>query len=188
MKNIEEIQIELKTILSEKRYMHSVGAMKMAIKLAEKYKVDTQKAALAALLHDIGKEIPDEEKLKYAQENHIEIDEVERKIPGLLHGKIGANMVKEKYAFSQDMQNAIKYHTTGHPDMDLLAKIVFVADKIEETRDYADIETARKLAFEDINKAIIYILDFDIKKNSEKGKLVHINSILTKEKLQKEMK
>lgn len=187
MKDIEEIQKEIKTILSEKRYLHSVGTMEMAIKLAEKYNVDIKKAALTALTHDIGKEMSDDEKLKYAQEKHIEIDEVEKKVPGLLHGKIGANIVKEKYSFSKDMQEAIKYHTTGHPNMDLLAKIVFVADKSEKTRNYEDVEMVRKLAFEDINKAIIYILNYDIDENFKKGKPVHINSILTREKLKDEI-
>lgn len=183
MKDIEEIKKELETILSEKRYLHSIGTMKMAIKLAEKYNVDPKKAALTALTHDIGKELTREEKLKYAQEKHIEIDEIEKMSPGLLHGKIGANIVKEKYAFSKDMQDAIKYHTTGHPNMDLLAKVILVADKTEETRNYEDIEIVRKLAFEDINKCIIYILNYDIKDNKEKGKPVHNNSILTIEKL-----
>ncbi len=185
MKDIEEIKKYLKIILSEKRYLHSIATMKMAIKLAKKYNIDTQKAALTALTHDIGKELAYEEKLKYAKDKNIEIDEIERKSPGLLHGKIGANIVKEKYAFSKDMQDAIKYHTTGHPNMDLLAKIIFVADKIEETRDYEDVEKVRKLAFEDINKCIIYILNYNIKANTKNGKLVHENSILTIEKLKR---
>lgn len=186
MKDIEEIKKYLKIILSEKRYLHSIATMKMAIKLAKKYNIDTQKAALTALTHDIGKELSYEEKLKYAKDKNIEIDEIERKSPGLLHGKIGANIVKEKYAFSKDMQDAIKYHTTGHPNMDLLAKIIFVADKIEETRDYEDVEKVRKLAFEDIDKCIIYILNYNIKANTKNGKPVHENSILTIEKLKNE--
>lgn len=185
MKDIEEIKKYLKSTLSEKRYLHSIETMKMAIKLAQKYNLDMQKVALTALTHDIGKELSYEEKIKYAKEKNIEIDEIEKKSPGLLHGKIGANIVKEKYKFPKDMQDAIKYHTTGHPNMDLLAKIIFVADKIEKTREYEEVEKVRKLAFEDIDKCIIYILNYNIKANKKNGKPVHKNSILTIEKLKR---
>lgn len=183
MQDIKEIQGELKSKLSEKRYLHSLGTMKMAKELAEKYNIDPEKAALVGLTHDIGKEISDEEKLEYVKQNKIDIDEVEQKNVGLLHAKIGAHITKEKYNFSQDMQKAIEYHTTAHPDMDLLAKIVFIADKAEETRDYSDIETVRNLAMENIDECMLYILNYAIKKNIDKGKLVHVNSIMTRNKL-----
>lgn len=186
MKNIEEIKEELKLVLSEKRYLHSLGTMKMAIELAEKYNVDIEKAALVGLTHDIAKEFSDEEILNYIRENDIEADEIELKQISLLHGKIGANIVKQKYNFSKDMQDAIKHHTTGHPEMDLLAKIIYVADKIEETREYADVEKVRKLAFEDINQALLLILKYSIEKNTKKGKYVHNNTILTIQKLESE--
>lgn len=183
MQEIEKIQEELKSKLSEKRYLHSLGTMKMAKKLAEKYSIDSEKAVLVGLTHDIGKEIPDDEKLEYVKQNKIEIDEIEQKNVGLLHAKIGAHITKEKYNFTQDMQKAIEYHTTAHPEMDLLAKIIFIADKVEETRDYSDIETVRNLAMENIDECMLYILNYAIKKNIDKGKLVHINSIITRNKL-----
>lgn len=77
MKTKEVIQEELKTILSEKRYLHSVGVMKKTEELAKIYGIDTNIAALTGLTHDIAKEIPNIEKIKYARNNNIEIDEVE---------------------------------------------------------------------------------------------------------------
>ena len=74
--------------------------------------------------------------LEYARKNNIEADSVEEVNVGLLHAKIGADICKKKYGFSQDMQNAIKYHTVGSENMDLLAKIIYVADKIEDGRTY----------------------------------------------------
>ena len=83
----------------------------------------------------------------------------------LLHGKIGADICKKRYGFTTEMQNAIKYHTTGNEHMDKLAKVIFVADKIEENRKYKDnrkaekLEVARKLAKENLDMAVLFEID-----------------------------
>lgn len=183
METIERIQADLKTILSEKRYNHSLGVMKKAEELAKQYGEDPNIAALVGLAHDIGKEIPNEEKLRYVKENNIKIDEVEEYNVGLLHAKIGADITKKKYNFTEDMQKAIKYHTVADPSMNLLAKIIFVADKIEENRSYEKVEELRKMAEINIDNCIIEILNYTIKENIDKGRLVHPNSVLTRNKL-----
>lgn len=182
MENIENIQIELQKMLSKKRYQHSVGVMKKAKELAKQYGVDQHIAALTGLAHDIGKEISNEEKIKYCKEHGIEIEEIEMHNIGLLHAKIGADMTK-KYGFTEEMQKAILYHTTGHTGMDLLAKIIFIADKIEETREYEGIENLRKLAVQNIDKCMIDILNDTIKKNIDKGVLIHPDGILTRNQI-----
>lgn len=183
METIEKIQADLKTILSEKRYNHSLGVMKKAGELAKQYGENSYTAALVGLAHDIGKEIPNEEKLKYVKENNIKIDEIEKNSIGLLHAKIGADITKKKYNFTEDMQKAIKYHTVADPDMNLLAKIIFVADKIEENRNYEKVEELRKMAEINIDNCILEILNYTIKENINKERLVHPNSILTRNKL-----
>lgn len=183
METIENIQEELKTILSEKRYNHSLGVMKKAKELAKIYGIDENITALTGLVHDIGKEISNEEKLIYVRENNIEMDEIEKNNVGLLHAKIGADIAKKKYGFTEEMQAAIQYHTTAHPDMDLLAKIIFIADKIEENRKYDGVEKFRKLAESDLDECILFFLDYAIKENINKGKLIHPNSILTRNQL-----
>lgn len=183
MEKLEKIQKDLQISLSEERYKHSLGVMKTAEELAKVYGVDSYIASLTGLAHDIAKEIPNEEKLKYIKENNIEIDKIEKNNIGLLHAKIGADITKRKYGFTEEMQNAIKYHTTANPNMDLLSKIIFVADKIEENRKYDGVEEIRQLAKKDINSCIIAILTHDIKKNLDKGTLIHLDSILTRNKL-----
>ena len=183
MENIEKIKIDLKEKLSEKRYLHSLGTMNMAIKLANIYHIDTNIAALTGLAHDIGKELSNEEKIKFVDENNIETDVIERNNVGLLHGKIGAEIVKNEYNFSRDMLEAIKYHTTANIKMSMLDKIIFVSDKIEETRNYENINELRKLAENDIDECILEILSFSIKDNIEKGKLIHPNSILARNEI-----
>lgn len=188
---LNKIDNDLKKVLSEKRYNHSLGVMKKAEELAKIYKIDVDKAKLVGLAHDIGKELSKEEMLEYARENNIEVDSVEEVNVGLLHAKIGADICKKKYGFSQDMQNAIKYHTVGNENMDLLAKIIYVADKIEDGRTYKDeekmkeLQVVRDLATKDINKALVYEIDSSITYTIQKHKLIHPDSILTRNMLLK---
>ena len=185
MELIEQIKKDLKDILSEKRYTHSVGVMEMAAKLAEIYGADIETAKLAGILHDIAKEMSSEEKLKYVKENNIIINEVERINTPILHGKIGADIAKKKYGINEQVQRAIEYHTTTNPNMDLISKIVYVSDKIELNRkseDY-DIKYERELALKDIDKTIIYIIDSNIKSLLNKGKLIEAEMIETRNKL-----
>ena len=168
--DIEKILEDVKNTLSEKRYIHSIGVMKQAEYLAKKYGQDVEIAKAVGIAHDIAKELTEEEKIKYVEENKIKIDEIEKINIGLLHAKIGADICKKKYNFTEEMQNAIKYHTTGNENMDTLAKIIFVADKTEENRKYDDLQTVQKLADEDLDKCILYILDYMLVDNVKKQK------------------
>lgn len=183
---INKINEDIKKELSEKRYNHSLGVMKKAEELARIYGEDIVKSKLVGLAHDIGKELSREEKLKYVKENNIEIDEIEKINVGLLHAKIGADICKKRYGFDEEMQDAIKYHTTGNKNMCMLSKILFVADKIEENRNYKDeqrmkvLEETRKLAIENIDKALLYLIDESLIYTIQKKELIHPNSILSR--------
>ena len=76
---IQKINKGIKQELSEKRYNHSVGVMKKAEELAKIHGVDINKAKLVGLAHDIGKELSKEEKLEYAKNNNLDVDEIEKK-------------------------------------------------------------------------------------------------------------
>ena len=186
---LQKIDKDIKQELSEKRYQHSLGVMKKAEELAEIYGVDVNKAKLVGLAHDIGKELSEEEKLRYTKENQIEVDEIEKINIGLLHGKIGADICKKRYDFTKEMQDAIQYHTTGNENMDLLAKIIFVADKIEDGRNYKDekkkesLLRAREISSRDIDEAVLYEIDESLVYTMQKKKLIHPDSISTRNKI-----
>lgn len=179
MELIDTIKKDLKETLSERRYIHSIGVMEMCGELAKIYNVDVEKAKLAGLLHDNAKEMTKEEMFKYVEENNIEINEIERVSFPLLHGKIGADIARKKYNVDKQIEDAIRYHTATSPEMDTLAKIVYVSDKIEMNRkseDY-DIEYERELAKKDLDKTVLYIIDANIKSLIERGKLIERDAI-----------
>lgn len=181
--NIEEIREYLNQNLSEERYEHSLGVMERAEELAKIYGCDVEIAKIVGLAHDIAKELPREEALQYAEKNHIELDEIERAQPYLLHGKVGAHICKEKYGFTKQMQDAIINHTTGSENMDLLAKIILVADKTEKNRKYEDLDYAVSIAKKDINDGVLYCLDSALEKIISRKYLIHPNTIFTRNRL-----
>lgn len=185
MELIERIKNDLKENLTEYRYIHSLGVMEMAEELATIYNVDVENTRLAGLLHDIAKEMTEEESLKYVAENSIAIDDIEKINVSILHGKIGADIAKKKYGVNEQIQKAIQYHTETNPNMDTLAKIIYVSDKIEKNRksEKFDLEYERNLAKEDIDAAVLFIIDASIKKVIKKGKLLHPTIVETRNKI-----
>ncbi len=151
---------KLKQKLNEKRFVHSVGVEYTAANLAYVHGADVEKARIAGLLHDCAKCLTSEEKYRKAKKHSLPINRSEKANPDLLHGKLGAYYAKRKYDVrDEEILSAITYHTTGHPGMSLLDKIIFVADYIEPNRKpVKELDIIRKEAFEDLDKCVIHIL------------------------------
>lgn len=175
--DFESAKKYLENNLTEKRYIHSLGVMKKARELAEIYGENKEEAAFAGLIHDIAKEFSKEKILDYSKKHNIEIDDVEKEQLGLMHAKLGASIAKEKYNASKKIQNAILYHTTGNKKMDRFAKIIYVADKVEENRVYDIVDELRMLAEKDLDKTILILLDFTIEKSIKNERLIHPDTI-----------
>ena len=158
---LHSIEKELKKELEKSRYEHTIGVMYTAGCLAMRYGCDLKKAMLAGLLHDCAKGIPSEKKLKMCKKNHIELSQIERENPYLIHAKLGAFLAREQYGVEdEDILHAICVHTTGAPAMNLLDKIIFLADYIEPNRTKAqNLPQIRQMAFENIDRAILKTLE-----------------------------
>ena len=159
--DLKYLQKQMKEALSEDRFEHTIGVMYTAESLAMRYGVDMTKAAVAGLLHDCAKCIPNAQKMKMCKKNDIEISEMEEKNPSLLHAKLGAFLAEDLYGVDDpEILNAIKWHTTGKPDMTMLDIIIYMADYIEPNRDKApNLKQIRKLCFENIEEALYQVLE-----------------------------
>ena len=159
--DLKLLQKQMKEALSEDRYEHTIGVMYTAESLAMRYGIDMTKAAVAGLLHDCAKCIPNAQKLKMCKKNDIEISEMEAKNPSLLHAKLGAFLAEEVYGVKDpEILSAINWHTTGKPDMSMLDIIIYMADYIEPNRDKApNLKEIRKLCFENIEEALYQVLE-----------------------------
>lgn len=184
---LEEIIEIVRKRLSEKRFNHSQGVMERCEELARKFGYDIEKAKKVGIAHDIAKEIPNEEKVEYARKRNIEVDEVEEENPTLLHAKIGEYICKNELNFTDEMARAVAAHTTGLPNMTMIDKILFIADRTSKERGFEDIELIDELLEEDIDKAVLYILDKKIQLQIEKKKSMHPMSIIARNYILKEL-
>lgn len=176
--DIENIKTELRKNLSEKRYVHSLGVANEAVKLAERYGADTEKAYVAGLLHDYMKEFPPEKMVEELKRYGVSVNEVAKSAPKTLHGALGACAVRERFKIDDDeIYDAIFFHTTGKANMNILTKIIYIADYIEPNRSFDGVDRLRKLAYEDIDKAIVLGIDETILDLVERGLAVEPNTI-----------
>ena len=158
---IKDLKKDLKKEMDDSRFEHTLGVMYTCGALAMCYGYDLDKAMLAGLMHDCAKCMPNAKKLKMAEKHHLEITDLERKNPFMLHAKLGAFLARKKYDIEDpEILDAIRWHTTGRPEMTLLDKIVYIADYIEPRRDKApNLPEIRQLAFQDLDRTLIKILE-----------------------------
>lgn len=158
--NLKKIKKSLKKELEKDRYEHTVGVMYTACSLAMAHGADIEQAMFAGLLHDCAKCIPNDVKLNLCKEYKIALTKTEKSNPYLIHAKLGAFLAQKEYNITDpEICHAIEVHTTGVPNMNLLDKIIFVADYIEPNRHKADNLTAiRRIAYKDLDLAVYQIL------------------------------
>ena len=145
-------------LLEPERIAHVVGCESEAVMLAKTWGEDPDNAAEAGILHDITKKFRGEEQLKLCRKYGIVYDEAEEKNTVILHARTGAAMAKELFNISDEIAAAIRWHTTGKPDMTTLEKILYLADFIEPTRDFPGLDALRALAYKDLNAAMALAL------------------------------
>ncbi len=158
------IQQKVQNMLSCERYIHTMSVCNEAVKLAVKYGENVEKAYLAALLHDIAKELPNKEKACEKFGINLFNGGIISEYPNVVHSFLGEAVAKHEFDITDsEILNAIKYHTTGRPSMTLLEKIIFVADIIEPNRSiFEGLLKIRKAAYKNIDKAVCLSLKYTI--------------------------
>ena len=158
----EAIKADLGALLKPSRYAHVISVAQTAVNLAVCVGMDPEKPYLAGLLHDCAKYLSDEDMIKAAEDNGIELDPIEKRAVQLVHAKVGAVFAKTKYGVDDpDILSAIRYHTTGKPEMSMLEKIIYIADTIEPLRTWGDddeLNIIRSIATSDIDRAVYIVL------------------------------
>ncbi len=189
MQSIDEITSYLKTNLSEKRFLHTLGVAETAEALAKRWGADCSKAFLAGLVHDCAKELPFEKTLNLLEKSGHRITWLEKSASGILHAPLGAILAKSLFGIDDEsVLNAVKYHTTGRENMTVLEKIVYIADFIEPGREYSESSELRKLAEVDLDRAALRETDFVIKFTIDKGRTLHPDTVSTRNYLLKVIK
>lgn len=145
------------------RFKHSKNVAKEAVRLAEKYGADVNKAEIAGILHDATKETGTEEQMLLIEKAGIQLSEPERSSPKLWHAISGSAYIQLELGINdKEIIDAIRYHTTGRADMTLLDKVIFIADFISADRDYDGVDKMREAADKDLDEAVLEGMAFTI--------------------------
>ncbi|MGB2924955.1 MAG: bis(5'-nucleosyl)-tetraphosphatase (symmetrical) YqeK [Limnothrix sp.] len=168
--------------VSAHRVAHILGVEQMAIELAEIHSLDVDQAAQAGLLHDLAKFFPPQKLLVLAQDNGLNIDDVCRRVPHLLHADVGAIVAQQEFGVKdKDVLEAIANHTLGQPDMDKLSCVIFLADALEPGRgDGKKLAHLRQTSQENLTKAVWKVCDMTLKHLIKTNKLIHPRMIQTR--------
>ena len=125
--------------LSPERFIHSRNTALLAWDLCSRFDLNPQLGYMAGIAHDLGKTLKEDALFALAKSDGGGISELENKKPGLLHGRAAAAMLKERFGITdRDVLEAVALHTEGGVDMCSLAKIIYIADKVEVSREKAD--------------------------------------------------
>ena len=187
----EEVTIELIAKLRDKvkqrqtakRFEHTLGVAYTAACMAFTLDVPPLKAELAGLLHDCAKCYTDKELISMCQHDKVELTSEELASPAVIHAKYGSFMAEHEFGIADsDILNAIRFHTTGRPDMSTLEKLIFTADYIEPLRDKAsNLNEARRLAFTDLDECVYNILDATVTYLKSQGSVIVPDTMLAYE-------
>ena len=187
----EEVTIELIARLRDKvkhrqtakRFEHTLGVAYTAACMAFTLDVPPLKAELAGLLHDCAKCYTDKELISMCQHDKVELTSEELASPAVIHAKYGSFMAEHEFGIADsDILNAIRFHTTGRPDMSTLEKLIFTADYIEPLRDKAsNLNEARRLAFTDLDECVYNILDATVTYLKSQGSVIVPDTMLAYE-------
>jgi nicotinate-nucleotide adenylyltransferase len=141
---IQRIEDETRVNLNLARYLHSRQTALMCWDLCLRFRqdypsLDPEQGYLAGIAHDLCKLFCDDDQFRLSKEYGVEITNLEKQKPSLLHGKACAALLKERYKIQDNvLLDAIAHHTEGHKDMGPLAKVLYIADKMEVSRVKVD--------------------------------------------------
>lgn len=169
--------------LKHKRIPHVLGTEQEAIRLAERYGADVEKARVGALLHDCTKKLDLPEQLALCERYGIPLDELERQTLKLLHAKTGAAIARDVFGVDEEIYNAILWHTTGRAGMTLLEKILYLADYIEPSRDFPGVDKLRTVCYKDLDAGLLMGLEMTIGEMNALGSPVHRATIEARDAL-----
>ena len=113
-RSLEEYKAILRPLMGEKRFHHSVEVAREAVRLAQRWGADPQKAQTAGILHDICKEFPRQAQLQWARKSGIILDDLTLQMPRLWHGPAAAGYIAQELSVDdRDILNAVAYHTSA---------------------------------------------------------------------------
>jgi len=152
--NIMRIETAARQALTKERFLHSRNTALLARELCRRFGLDPLAGYLAGIAHDLAKQMDGKQMLELAEKDGGKITEIEKGKLNLLHGRAAAVLLKESFRVNnKDVIEAVAVHTLGSENMGPLAKVIYIADKTEVSRN---IDPAlRKMCYEEELDAVL---------------------------------
>ena len=184
-----EILVTLANELRPARFRHCRDVSQTAVRLAERWDADIEKARLAGILHDCARNLKGEELLKTSRQFGMIPSPLELLQPALIHAPLGAIIAERRFGISEpQVLQAIRRHTTGAPQMTLLDKVIYLSDCIEPGRNCSGVRKIRDMAVEDLDAAVLLAYEHSILFVVANGGLLHPNTVEGRNSLLMELK
>ncbi len=173
----QELQDAVVSLLKPDRVAHVLGCRDTAVALAKVWGADETDAARAALLHDITKALDGPLQLTLCSAYGIILDNFSTQNPKTLHALTGSLVAERIFGENEAVVSAIRSHTTGKADMNVLEKIIYVADYMEPNRNFPGVEELRRLAYADIDQALKLGLQMTLQMLRQQGREISKESM-----------
>ena len=184
-----EILVTLANELRPARFRHCRDVSQTAVRLAERWDADIEKARLAGILHDCARNLKGEELLKTSRQFGMIPSPLELLQPALIHAPLGAIIAERRFGISEpQILQAIRRHTTGAPQMTLMDKVIYLSDCIEPGRNFSGVRKIRDMAVEDLDAAVLLAYEHSILFVVANGGLLHPNTVEGRNSLLMELK
>ena len=178
MYNTQEYVKLIKETLSPYRFHHSMCVAEKARELAKKHGEDEEKAYVAGILHDITKEMPNDEQIKLIEENGHELAWYEKENHRIFHQMSGAAYVKNVLNITdEDIIGGIRYHTTGRENMTRFEMIIYLADFTSADRSYPDVDIMREKTDKNLLDGMLYSLKYTISDVVSHERVLHPDTL-----------
>ncbi|GHV75314.1 nicotinate-nucleotide adenylyltransferase [Spirochaetia bacterium] len=157
---IAGIENAVHTMISPSRFLHSRNVALLTRDLCVRFGMDPLSGYLAGIAHDMCKSLPEAELVRLTKKDGKPVLQLERKKPTLLHARAAAVLLRERFGIhNKDILEAIRFHTMADTEMGPLAKAVFIADKIEVSREQVSPALRDNGSFDDLDALFAAVLD-----------------------------
>ncbi len=144
---------------SRARFLHSQRTAETAEKFCKIFHIESDKGFFVGIAHDMCKEMYPRLQLSLASRDGMPILDIEKEKPSLLHGRAAASVLKHDFNVAdEDILEAVRVHTFGSPGMCDLAKILYVADKVEPGRQHVTESYLNHLFSLSLNEMVLFVL------------------------------
>lgn len=160
-RDYDDYLIKLPSYLSQNRLIHSKNTAYEASVINSRCALglNGKDVIIAGLLHDVGKKYDYDD--KYLGKFDIPADSLNTPVK---HQFVGAIIAKKDFEISNgEILDAIRYHTTGRPDMTMLEKLIYCADMLSPERDYPQVQALRHAVYDNFEQGFKLCLRYSYK-------------------------